>query len=193
MAPQQVQKPPAHPSVPAPKAPPRPKGVFPWRVLIIAIVIFGLNVFLWAGMSFGYIPYLNAQISEADDQFNVLSSSISADEQEQFVDFYSQLYNIDTLARSHTYPGVFFDFLETYTYPAVFLTSARVEVSDSQVRLEGVAANYSTLTDQIAMYRSHPSVISVSLNASRAREASEISGTNFSLRLIFEPSYFVTR
>ena len=196
MAPQQIQKPPAPPAAPAAPTPnsiPRPKGGFPWRALIIAVVVFGLSVFLWAGMKFGYVPYLDAQISKADNQFNELSSSISADEQEQFVDFYSQLYNIDTLARSHTYPGVFFDFLETYTYPTVLLTGARIEVSDSQVRIEGVAANYSTLTDQIAMYRSHPSVISVSLDTSRTRDPSETSGTNFSLKLIFQPSYFVTR
>ena len=168
----------------------RVRGGGPWRILIVSAVVFGLTLVIWAGMAFGYAPYLRAQVDDIDGELQALSSSITPEEQNDFIDFYSQLYNIDVLSRTHLYPTNVFEFLEEYTYPSVLITSARVQVTDNELRLDGISTSYDVLTDQISMYRDHPDVVNVSLDTSRARAATEGGGVIFSVRVVFTSQFF---
>lgn len=130
-----------------------PSVGFPWRLLIISIVIFGLSVLVWAGISFGYIPYLNSQISGADTAFNTLSSKIDLNQQQSLTDFYSQLYNIQTLSGTHIYPSKLFDFLEKNVYPTVKLTGMQAGITGGDLSFDGIAVNYATLTNEMAVLK----------------------------------------
>lgn len=166
---------------------------FPWRVLVIAIVVFGLSILVYAGMAFGYTPYLTSQIKSVDGEFTALSESLDADQQQNLIDFYSQLYNIDTLSNTHVYPSHFFDFLERNTYPTVRFSLLQLNVSGGEARLEGIADDFAILSDQISVFQNSPDVASVTLDASRQRDAADGSGVFFSLKVQFQKGFFTQK
>jgi hypothetical protein len=163
---------------------------FPWRLLIISVVIFGLTVLVWAGISFGYVPYLNSEIDKADADFNDLSKKIDASQQQVLTDFYSQLYNVQTLASTHLYPSKIFDFLEKNVYPAVRISSFQAGVSGGDARFDAITADFNTVINQLAILKADPNVLTVSLESSRQREAKDGGGVAFSVRMGFSPSFF---
>lgn len=167
-----------------------PSVGFPWRLLIISVVVFGLCVLVWAGISFGYIPYLNSQISNSDSAFKSLSSKIDINQQQNLTDFYSQLYNVQTLETTHVYASRLFDFLEKNVYPNVRLTSLQAGVTGGDLSFDGVATDYSVLTNEMAVLKSDPNILTVSLDSSRQRAAKDGGGVSFSIRMTFSPSYF---
>ena len=67
---------------------------FPWRIFVIALVVFGLTLVLWAGMSFGYTPYIKSEIKKVEAELDTLSTTFDESQQKDFISFYSQLYNI---------------------------------------------------------------------------------------------------
>jgi len=166
---------------------------FPWRILVISIVVFGLTILIWAGMSFGYVPYLNAQIKKVDGQFEQLSGSLDETKQEELVQFYSQLYNIKTLGQSHVYPSRFFDLLERDTYPTVRIVNVQLDTAEKQATIEGIALDYNMLTNQVAALQADPSVETVTLDSSRQRTASDGGGVQFSLKVLLVNTFFITQ
>lgn len=170
-----------------------PSVGFPWRLLIISVVVFGLTVLIWAGISFGYIPYLNSQISGADAAFNTLSSKIDLNQQQNLTDFYSQLYNIQTLSQTHIYPSKLFDFLEKNVYPTVKIVNMQAGVTGGNLSIDGLAADYGTLVNELAVLKSDPNVLTVSLSSSSQRDAKSGGGVTFSIKLTFNPSYLETQ
>lgn len=165
---------------------------FPWRLLIIAFVVFGLTVLVWAGIQFGYAPFLNSQLSSAMASFNSLSGKISEQQQKDLTSFYSQIYNIQSLQSSHIYSAQLFDFLEKNIYPNVVLTSFQASLPGGDIRFDGIAADYSTLTNELAILKSDPNVTLVSLDSSRQRDVKEGGGVAFTISASLSPSLFNT-
>ena len=165
---------------------------FPWRLLLISIIVFGLTVLVWTGIQFGYIPYLNSQISNADADFTALSGKIDANQQAQLTGFYSQLYNIQKLSSSHLYPAKIFDFLEKNVYPLVRINSMKLDAVGNTVTLDGIASDFSTLTNQMAVLKISPDVSVVSLDSAQQMDAKSGGGVSFSIRISFNSSFFTT-
>lgn len=166
---------------------------FPWRLLIVALVVFGLTVLIYAGMMFGYIPYLESQIKDIDSKFTQLSKSLDNDQQQALLDFYSQLYNIDQLSAGHLMPSRFFDFLERNMYPTVKINNLQLNVATGEIRLDGIALDYVTLTNQVALLQKSSDVRSIVLDTSKQRDSKEGGGVTFSLKLNFISSFFTAR
>lgn len=173
--------------------PPVPQGTvgFPWRIFVISVVLFGLVVLVWAGMTFGYGPFLKSEIKSTTTKVDQASKFINEDTKQSLISFYSQLYNIQIVGGAHVYPSALFPFLEQYTYSLARLVTAQVNVSASEVRLEGIAADFTMLTEQVAAYKSDARVVSVSLESSRRRDQKEGGGIAFSMRIIFDKSFFL--
>lgn len=164
----------------------------PWRILVISIVIFGLTIVIYAGMQFGYIPYLSSQIDKVDSQFTQLSKSFNDQQQKDFLNFYSQLYNIKSLSGNHAYPSKVFDFIETSLYPSVKLTNLQVTVSTGEIRLEGNISDYDSLSNQLAVFKSNSNVASMSLDSSRKVDPKDGGGIFFSIKLNMNKDFFAT-
>ena len=49
-----------------------------------------LTVAVYFGLTFGYEPYLQSQLTNVQNQVNTLGNSVSASDQSQLIDFYSQ-------------------------------------------------------------------------------------------------------
>ncbi len=143
-----------------------PSGM-PWR-LFIFIALFTLAVALvYAGLSFGYRPYLESRISEVDQQISQLGAAISKQDQENFVRFYSQLINFNKILEKHPLPSKIFLLLEQATNKKVAYTNVDLRVGEKKLTLEGIAASYTTLAEQLASYDQSPAVASSLLNQSQ--------------------------
>jgi hypothetical protein len=159
-------------------------------MLVISLVIFGLTVLIWAGISFGYIPFLSSQLKQVNADFESLSKRISPDQQKSLTDFYSQLYNIQNLQASHKYPAKIFDFLEKNTYPMVNITNFQVNLEGGDIRFSGIAVDYQTLVNQLAVLKSDPNVNSVVLESSQKKDVKEGGGVSFSIKMSIKTSFF---
>jgi hypothetical protein len=167
----------------------RPEGLpvgWPWRLLIFMAIVFCTMAALYLGMTLGYKPYLDSKISGLDQEISQLSQSIDEEQQKNLISFYSQLININNLLATHPESSKFFDFLEKNTSGKVYYESADLSVAEKTVKLEGVAANYSALSEQMELFRRASEITNISLDNSSAGE----SGINFSVKLSLSGKIF---
>jgi len=97
-----------------------------------------LTVAVYFGLTLGYEPYLQSQLANAKNQVNALGNSVSASDQSQLIDFYSQIANLQTLLQKHTFSSQFFSWLEQNTEANVYYRSFALTQGD-QIALSGVA------------------------------------------------------
>jgi hypothetical protein len=159
----------------------------PWRLLILALVLFGLSILIWVGMEFGYKPYLNNQILQTDTKIEQLAESLKDGEEKDVVELYSQLYNIDALYKSHIYPSRVFSFIESVLLPSVRLTELDAEPRKNTITLLGVAPDMDTLTLQVATIQKNSNVLEVMLSSAKQQE--KVSGISFVIRVDIKPGW----
>ncbi|MCL4404008.1 hypothetical protein M1432_01550 [Patescibacteria group bacterium] len=162
---------------------------FPWRLFVFSLVLFLLSVLIYFGLKFGYESYLQKQSDGLDTQLAQLSNQISQQDQQQFVGFYSQLVNLKTVLGSHAFTGNVFPFLEKDTLPQVYYTDAKFSASGDVLSLTGQAASLQVLAEQTAEFEQASELQSATLLATSFNPGGTV---NFSLQLVFNPSYLVT-
>lgn len=167
------------------KAGPREPG-FPWRLLILTGVLLALTIFIYAGISFGYRPYLEKELSVVQGRLTSASNSLQAQESEVFGVF-SQLYNIEKLSKKHVYASKLFTLLEKGTIPSVQFVKANVDISKQPFSFEGIAPNHDAIVTQLAALQGVSGVISVRLVSTQAQENGSV---RFSLDLSVVDDYF---
>ena len=157
---------------------------WPWRLLVFVVIIFGVTVATYLGMTLGYKPYLNSQIKTLDAKITNLSQAVGEEQQKNLVGLYSQLVNIQSLLNSHPVASKIFDFLEKNTHQQIYYTALNLSLTEKSVKLEGIAVNYGILAQQLELFRKTPEIEKVFLDDSRLTEEGSI---RFSIRLIFKP------
>src|ERR1035441_9049768 len=70
-------------------------------ILFFSGSIFALIVVIYAGLTFGYQPYLNGNISQINGQINTLAQSISSADRAKLFTYDSQVANLNTVMSSH--------------------------------------------------------------------------------------------
>lgn len=167
-----------------------PSGTQGWAVgaLLFSGGILFLAIALYFGLAFGYEPYLQSQLSAAQNQVNALNNSISSSDQTQLIDFYSQIANLQTLLQNHTLPSQFFSWLEQNTEANVYYQSLGLS-SGGQVSLAAVANSEADVNQQIAIFENSPEIVSVSVSGVNPVQPPE-TGWDFSVTLVMSPSVF---
>ena len=128
----------------------------PWRILVFSIVLFAFSIFVYFGLRFGYEAYLSSESNKLDQSIETLSSEVSQQDQQDFVTFYSQLVNLKALFADHRYSTNMFRFLEKYTAPSVYFTSAKGNPAAGSIELQGKANSLDILVSQLAAFDSAP-------------------------------------
>ncbi len=157
---------------------------WPWRLLVFTIIVFGVMVAGYLGMSMGYKPYLNLRIKSLDAKIINLSQVIGEEQQKNLETTYSQLINIQNLLNSRITPSKLFDFLEKNTHSQIYYLALNLSLMEKSIKLEGVVSNYGVLAQQLGLFQRIPEIERVFLEDSRILEAGSI---RFSIRLIFKP------
>jgi len=157
----------------------------PWRILLMSATLFGLSVFVYFGLKFGYTNYLEARADTLDQNMNSLATEVSEEDQERLINFYSQLVNLSKVLDRHVFSGNLFSFLERNTLGTVYFT--RVEFSEESIlTLDGFATTPEMVTNQIASLEKTPAVQKVILNELTTTKL----GSGFSLSVALDPVYF---
>jgi hypothetical protein len=158
--------------------------MFSGGILFLAIVIY-------FGLAMGYQPYLQNQLNTAQTQVSALNNSISASDQTQLIDFYSQIANLQTLLGNHTFSSQFFSWLEANTEANVYYQSLTLTTQDN-VTLSGMAATEADVNQQVAIFEASPEVSSVSVSNVLAPQAGSANAEwTFNLTLAMNPSVFL--
>jgi len=165
------------------KEPPKTPG---WSVGMLAFAgsLVFIVVLIYVGLTFGYEPYLNGQISATQNQINQLSQQISPADQTNLINFYSELANLKSLLANHVIASNLFPWLEQNTEANVYYTS--FSFSDgNQITLSAVAQTESDVNQQLAIFEASPEVSNVTISGV---SAGTTAGWNFSVGLTINPS-----
>lgn len=148
-------------------APDLPSGrkFLPWRFLIFAVFLFGLSIFIFIGLRFGYGSYLNLQSSALDKNIKKLGSELSNKEQLRLISLYSQLINLQKLLKEHQFTANIFSFLEKNTTNSVYYTASDSSFDDAsaELKLSGQTLSLKEVTEQLAVFDRLPEVQEVRL------------------------------
>ena len=158
----------------------------PWRLFTFSLILFAASFVIYLGLNFGYKAFLNKSIDSLNSTLNSLSFQVAPTERDGFINFYSQLSNLQKLLASHVMSSKIFPLLEGYTDPRVAYSTVNISVIDRTLTLDGFAKDYSVLATQLATYQQSPEVESVTL------ENSTLSGTTvrFTAKLILKNEIF---
>jgi hypothetical protein len=121
---------------------------------------------VYAGLAFGYEGYLNNSISSLNTTLNSLSLQVSPTDRQGFVTFYSQLTNLQRLLGSHVVSSQIFPLFEGMTDQSVTYNSLNLSVPNNNIVINGVAKDYATLANQLALYKQSPDINNVILESS---------------------------
>lgn len=134
------------------------------QLLMFSGTLFFFAIIVWAGLVFGYRPYLEKQITEVQNQVRISNEKIPKDEQQALVRFYSQVANVRTLIANHILSTPSFDLLERVVHPNVAFTKASITVAQNQLVLSGTAKTVSDVVTQEKLFEVQPAVTSVTTN-----------------------------
>ncbi len=174
------------PNFPEKLGPERVVVGWPWRLLLFSLLVLVTVAVLYVGLDFGYKIYLNAQIRARDAAIDKLSQSIPKEEQDKFINFYSQLANLRYLLDSHIITSRIFPFLEANTNRLVYYNFVDMKLKESRLDLEGVAQSYGIFSQQLEAFSRAAEVERLVVS-----ESQSINGAvKFRLYLILKPDVF---
>lgn len=162
---------------------------FPWRMLIFSGILFGFFLLGFAGIKFGYETYLKSQSGAIDKEIKKLETQISTDEQKSFIEFYSQLANLETILGSHSFGGNVLKFLEAQTLVNVYYESANYINGENAVVLSGVSRSVEDLAGQMMIFERGTDVKSVVLNKMGFGKDGNVQ---FNITISFKPEFFTS-
>ena len=159
---------------------------WPWRLLLFGFFVFLLSLFVYFGLRFGYQNYLQNQIEFYDSELQKLTSQVSAEDQDRFVTFYSQLFNLQRILEDHPYSANIFRYLEKNTVPAVYFSDAIFRRSENSVSLKGFSKTFDDLSGQLAILEKSSEAAKVTLNSVSLQK----EGVSFAVSVAFRPEFF---
>lgn len=158
---------------------------WPWRLMLFSLLLVGFVVAAYFGLILGYFTYANSAIRDLDSRIAQISASVDPETRSRFLDFYSQIYGIQKILNSHIKTSRIFAMLDANTNPRVRYTIARIDTARLQADINGAAANYQVLSQQLAAFAAASDIANVEL---RDSQVSESGAVNFFLRLTLKPS-----
>jgi hypothetical protein len=171
------------------KEPAKTQG-WAWGAILFCGGVLFLAALIWAGLLFGYEPYLESQLAATQKQVTVLDNSVSPADEAQIVDFYSQAANLQTLLANHVLSSQFFSWLEQNTEANVYYQSLGLS-QGGVVTLAGNALSEGDVNQQIAIFENSSEVTAVNVSTVTAPQSSGAPWT-FSMTLTMSPSLFLS-
>lgn len=163
-----------------------PNAGVPWKIFLFSLIVFGAVSAGYAGLVFGYRPYIAAQLNSVNGRIDALAAAVPAQDQQALFQFYSQIVNLKALLQNHVIVSKVPAFWEARTNARVSYTSARLDVPHRELQLEGIADSYTTLTEQLQALSQSPEVERYLLVDSRIPDGK----IHFRINATFVPALF---
>jgi hypothetical protein len=159
-------------------------GILSFSAGILFIVLF-----VYFGITAGYEPYLNSQIAQLQKQIDTAGKSISADQEQQLLNYYSQTFHLQTLLKNHIVLSPFFSWLENNTEANVYYSGVTFS-SGNQMAITVVAKTQADLIQQIAIFESAPAVTHLTVSSISPSVRVGAVWQQASVILFMDPSIF---
>lgn len=159
---------------------------WPWRFFVFSLLVGLASIVIYLGLGFGYKNYLQIRIEQYDEDIKQLSEAIPQAQQERLTNFYSQLANLQNILNKHVFVSNIFPMLERNTNQLIYFKLADFKLSDRRLVLEGTAASYQVLSQQLEAFDRSPEIERVMLNESHL----ESGGISFRLFLVLNENVF---
>ena len=159
---------------------------WPWRLFLFSVLIAATSLVAYVGMEFGYKFYLQSQIQAKDQAIKDLTQKVSEQDQEKFINFYSQMANLKVLLDEHIIVSKIFPFLETNTNKLVYFNVLDFNFKDRRLSLEGFAQSYEILAQQLEALNRAPEVNQLLVNESQTQG----NIVKFRLSFVLKPEFF---
>lgn len=167
------------------REPPKTPG-WSGQLLIFSSTVLFISLFVYFGLVYGYEPYLNSSAKKLQDQIQSFSQQITAVEQAELANFYSQLANLKLLLANHVFSSQIFAWLEKNTQANTYYDKFDLNITNNQLLLGGIGKTMEDVDQQLAVFESQPEVQGLSV--------SNISFVNsvwrFGATLQFKSGYF---
>lgn len=132
------------------------------QLLIFSSVLLAASLLLYAGLRFGYLSYLNSQVTKADEKAQELERSLSAEEKARLTDFYSRIANIKQLLSNRSFVTPLLGEIERYASSKVQLTKIAYQRDNGLVQVSGIASSMEDFSAQVSEWRKINNVENVS-------------------------------
>lgn len=143
--------------------PSRSQGAYR-ELLMFSGALFGLAVFIYAGLAFGYHAYLQSSLTKINKDIQAFSDSVSQADRTELQAFYSQLVNLRTLLAGHTVDSPAMALVERTLQPNVYYTKLTSNTGTNQVVLTGAAKSLDDIARQAAALQVEPEVERLDFN-----------------------------
>ena len=166
-----------------------PTGTPGWSsgIILFSGAIFVIVVGLYLGLAFGYEPYLNAQIAQAQSQMGKVGQSISSSDQSELIAYYSEVANLHTLISGHVLFSQFLTWLGSNTEANVYYNNMSF-TSGNQVTLTALGAGQADVDEQLEIFEASPEVQAVSVGT--VAFSPTAGAWMFNVTLTMQPSVF---
>lgn len=134
---------------------------WPWRLFLFSFLVATAAAVIYAGLAFGYRPFLDVRLQQIDDDIEKLGQAVPEEELDGLLTFYSQLANLQGLLSKHLLGSQVFPLLERNTHQSVAYTTAELKLNEGRLFLEGVAPSYLILSQQLEAFDRLPEVAKV--------------------------------
>lgn len=158
------------------------------QLLLLSGTLLAISLILYGGLSFGYEPYLEGQVSSLDAKIQDFSRQIPIEDQAKLTSFYSQLANLKTLIGKHASNSKVFDWLEGNTQGNVYFTKLTFNASTYQLTLIGNSRTPDDAAEQAAIIEDQPEVLRLNFN-NLAPAAT--GGWQFNISIFLDPKAFM--
>ena len=160
---------------------------WPWRLMFFSVFIFIFSLFIYFGLRFGYNNFLDDNLIVLEENISQLSSEVTEEDQERFINFYSQLVNLKTVLEEHPFGSNVFNFLEKNTVITVSFDQANVSITERTLSLSGQTDSIKTLAQQLAVFEQSPEVERAVLR----NISLDIGRVGFNFTLTFKPDFLI--
>jgi len=156
------------------------------KLLMFSGTIFFIALFVYFGLSFGYTPYLAAQIAQINKDIDQFGQQVSVGDQLKLVSFYSQLGNIKSLLSSQIVGLRVFDWIEKNTQVNSYLRNLAVNFPGDQVSYGVSTITMNDALQQVAWFQEKPEIKKVGIGGI----SSAGNEWQFDVQLILDKGYF---
>ncbi len=158
----------------------------PWRLFVFSVLLFAFSLLVYFGLKVGYENYLQSRSDALDQNLSQLSSSISQEDEQNFIAVYSQIVNLKSVLGSHLFSENIFPFLEKDTLPQVSYSEAKFSSDTRTLELTGQSVSLQILAEQMAEFEKASELESAVLSGMNFNPG---GNTSFTITLTFKGDY----
>jgi len=123
------------------------------RLLMFSLTVLLLSVGVFAGLKFGYQPYLDAEVKSIEGEIQIFLEKYPIASREAMRRVASQFANVEKVLASYASPRGVFEWLERTTLPSVSYSQMEFKVKERELVLTAQARDDDDVARQLELFR----------------------------------------